>query len=151
MALFVKLPARLCEWFSDMAEFSEFGFCTTFPSAGKITPLTKPVVVLGTKSVEILDNATDETGTIITDSRVAVETFSISIHVPREQGGVGCCAILDRLIDLLLYATPLKITGICSEDAVYIRNTDSLNLTATFTLSENITKESIYPKEFEIT
>ncbi|MBQ8209371.1 MAG: hypothetical protein IJZ35_02170 [Clostridia bacterium] len=145
MSLITKLPDRLCEWFSDMAEFSTYTFCTTFPSSTKATPLTKPVVVFGTKSVEILDNAIDETGSIITDSRIAEEKFSISIHVPRANGGVACCEILDRLMDLLLYATPLQISNIESAETKYIRNTDSLNLTASFTVSETINKGSIYP------
>ena len=145
MSLYVKLPDRLCEWFSDMAEFSDYCFCTTFPATVRATPLTKPVVVFGTKSIEILDNSIDETGSVVRDSRIAVDTFSISIHVPRESGGTECCSVLNRIIDLLLYATPLEITGFDSTATTYVRNTDSLNLNATFTLSENINKHSIYP------
>ncbi len=151
MSLISVLPNRLCEWFSDMAEFSIYTFCTTFPATTKATPITKPVIVFGTKSIEILDNSIDETGSIITDSRVTQEQYSISIHVPRGKGGITCCQILDRIIDLLLYATPLNISSIKASDPTYIRNTDSVNLNATFTVSESIDKGTIYPLELTLT
>lgn len=150
MSLITRLPDRLCEWFTDMAEFSRYTFCTTFPASKKATPLEKPVIVIGTKSINILDNAINETGTIITDSRIAEEKFSISIHVPRTSGGIACCEILDRLTDLLLYATSLKISSIESSETIYIRNTDSLKLTAQFTVTESIDKGSVYPLELPI-
>lgn len=150
MSYISTLPDRLCEWFSDMGEFSTCTFCTTFPSTEKATPLSKPIVVFGTKSINVLDNAIDETGSLITDSRIAEEKFSISIHVPRTRGGVACCEILDRLIDLLLYATTLRISNISSTETAYIRNTDSLNLNATFTITQSIDKGTIYPLELPI-
>ena len=150
MSLISTLPDRLCEWFSDMAEFSPYTFCTTFPASTKATPLSKPVIVFGIKSIEVMDNAINETGTIITDSRIAEEKFSVSIHVPRGQGGVACCNILDRIIDLLLYATPLKISGIESDEPNYIRNTDSINLNASFTVCESFNKGTVYPLELPI-
>ena len=147
MSFISTLPDRLCEWFTDMAEFSGYTFCTTFPSGAKATPLTKPVVVIGMKSINILDNTVNETGTLVTDSRIAEEEYLLNIHVPREEGGNTCCLILDKLIDLILYATPLKISNIQSSETKYIRNTDSINLNATFTITETIDKGMYYPLE----
>lgn len=150
MSLISSLPDRLCEWFSDMNEFSDYSFSTQFPSGSKATPLTKPVIVFGTKSIEILDNTTDETDTIITDSRIAQTQFSIGIHVPRTEGGTGCNLIFDRIIDLLLFNTPLLICNVKTDEIEYIRNTDSLYMNTVFTVSETIDKGSDYPAELNI-
>lgn len=150
MSLITTLPNRLCEWFSDMPEFMNYTFCTVFPATNKSTPLTKPVIVFGTKSIEILDNTIDETGSIVTDSRIAEERFTISIHVPRNEGGVLCSNILDRLIDLLLFDTSMSISNLESAETTYIRNTDSLNLCASFKVSETLKKGTIYPIELTV-
>lgn len=150
MSLITTLPDRLCEWFSDMNEFSDYSFCTQFPSGSKASPLVKPVIVFGTKSIEILDNTTDETGTVITDSRIAEELFTIGIHVPRDNGGTACNVILDRLIDLLLFNTDLNISSVKSDETQYIRNTDSLYLSAEFTTAETIEKGTDYPAALSI-
>lgn len=150
MSYISKLPDRLCGWFADMAEFSSYTFCTTFPIGSKATPLTKPIVVFGTESINILDNTINETGSLVTDSRIAEEKYSIGIHVPRAAGGVACCELLDRIIDLILFATPLQVSNIESSEITYVRNTDSLNLNASFTVSETINKGSVYPLELPI-
>ncbi len=150
MSLISTLPDRLCEWFSDMNEFSDYSFSTQFPAGSKATPLTKPVIVFGTKSIEILDNTTDETDTIITDSRIAQTQFSIGIHVPRTEGGTGCNAIFDRIMDLLLFNTSLLICNVKSDEIGYIRNTDSLYMNTVFTVSETIDKGTDYPAELSI-
>lgn len=150
MSLISSLPDRLCEWFSDMNEFSDYSFSTQFPAGSKATPLTNPVIVFGTKSIEILDNATDETDTIITDSRIAQTQFSIGIHVPRNEGGTGCNTIFYRIIDLLLFNTSLLICNIKTDEIEYIRNTDSLYMNTVFTVSETIEKGSNYPAAFSI-
>lgn len=150
MSLITTLPDRLCEWFSDMNEFTGYSFCTQFPVGSKSTPLIKPVIVFGTKSIEILDNTTDETGTIITDCRIAKEQFTIGIHVPRSEGGTACSDILDRLMDQLLFNTSLSISSIVSEETQYIRNTDSLYMNAVFTTDETIEKGSVYPAALSV-
>lgn len=150
MSLITTLPDRLCEWFSDMSEFSNYSFCTAFPTDSKATPLTNPVIVFGISSLVILDNTTDESGTVATDSRLAQEVFSISIHTPRSEGGGGCNAILDRIIDLILFDTPLIIIGVESTETTYVRNTDSLNLKASFTVTQTIEKGTNYPAELII-
>ena len=150
MSLITILPDRLCEWFSDMNEFSGYSFCTQFPSGSKATPLTKPVIVFGMQSVEILDNTTDETGTIITDSRIAQKQFSIGIHVPRSEGGASCGEILDRLLDLLIFNTSLYISSVKSDEVQYIRNTDSLYMSTVFTTVETIAKGTEYPAALSV-
>ncbi len=145
MSLIANLPDRLCEWFSDMNEFSGCSFCTQFPVNSKVTPLEAPVVVFGTNKLTVLDNTTDETGTIITDSRVAEVEFAVGIHVPRAQGGIGCNNLLDRICDLMLFNTSLSITGVTTEAIEYIRNTDSLYLKAILTTSETLVRGDKYP------
>lgn len=150
MSLITTLPDTLCEWFSDMKDFSDCTFCTQFPPQSKITPLEKPIIVFGAKSITVLDNTTDETGTIITDSRIADLVFTIGIHVPRNRGGSQCNAILDGIADMLLFNTSLAVSQIKSSDTEYIRNTDSLYLAATFTVSETLQRELIYPPKLVV-
>lgn len=144
MSLISTLPDTLCEWFSDLNDFSDCSFCTQFPINSKTTPLEKPVIVFGAKGITVLDNTTDETGTIITDSRIAESKFTIGIHVPRNIGGVGCYDLFDSIVDMLLFNTSLSISGIVSEDIEYIRNTDSLYLRAVFTINETLQSGGIY-------
>lgn len=150
MSLITTLPDKLCEWFSDMNEFSGCSFCTQFPVNSKATPLEKPVVVFGTDSLTVLDNTTDETGTVITDSRMAQVKFSMGIHVPRSQGGTGCNSLLDRLSELILFNTSLAISGVKTENIEYIRNTDSLYLRAVFTTAETLLRGENYPSALTV-
>lgn len=150
MSLFSALPNRLCEWFSDMNEFADYSFCTQYPSGSKSTPLTKPIVVFGTKCFQVLETETDESGTVITDSRSIQEQFSIGIHVPRTMGGSACNEILDRITDLLLFDTPLSVVSVVSQEQQFVRNTDSLYMSVTFTVSETIEKGTDYPTELDI-
>lgn len=150
MALITVLPDRLCEWFSDMTDFDTCTFCTQFPAESKITPLDKPVVVFGAESIHVLDNTTDETGTIITDSRMAKSKFSIGIHMPRSEGGIVCNSLLEGLLDLLLFDTPLSVSDVQSYAIEYIRNTDSLYLKTVFTVSETLERGTSYPKQLTI-
>jgi len=146
VSLITTLPDRMCEWFSDMNSFSDCSFCTQFPVNSKATPLEKPVVVFGTDSMKVLDNTTDETGTIITDSRIAQIDFSIGIHMPRINGGVGCNALFDRICEMILFNTPLSVSAVKTENIEYIRNTDSLYLRAVFTTDETLERGSNYPE-----
>lgn len=150
MSLISTLPDRLCEWFSDMSQFSSYTFCTQFPALSKMTPLQKPVIVFGAKSLNVLNNTTDELGTVITDSRIAEAEFTIGIHVPRNAGGSSCNLILDMLADMLLFNTTLSVSGIKSEEPEYIRNTDSLYLRATFKTNETLQRQNNYPPKLTI-
>ena len=141
MSLLSILPDKLCEWFSDLNEFSGYSFCTQFPVNSKTTPLVKPVIVFGAKSIKVLDNTTDETGTIITDSRIANSDFTVGIHVPRSLGGTGCYNLFDSIIELLLFNTSFSISSVSSEEIEYIRNTDSLFLKASFTIRETLERD----------
>ncbi len=144
MSLIAKLPDQLCEWYSDMNEFSDCSFCTQFPVNSKTTPLENPVVVFGAKGISVLDNTTDETGTIITDSRVAESKFTIGIHVPRSRGGAGCYDLFDSIVDILLFNTSVAVSGITTDEIEYIRNTDSLYLRAVFTTNETLQSSGAY-------
>lgn len=150
MSLISVLPDKLCEWFSDLNQFSGCSFCTQFPVNSKTTPLEAPVIVFGADSMTVLDNTTDETGTIITDSRIAETKFSIGIHVPRSQGGTGCYTLYDSIIELLLFNTSFAVSGITTENIEYIRNTDSLYLKAIFTVSETIEFSSASTASFTL-
>lgn len=150
MSIITTLPDRLSEWFSDMTDFTDCTFCTQFPSSSKITPLSKPVVVFGIGSICVLKNTTDETGETITDSRVCEEVFSVNIHVPRSDGGSKCSAILDKVIDMLLFNSPLSISTIKSETPKYIRNTDSIVLQTSFTVSDTLKRGRVYPSPLKI-
>ena len=145
MSLITTLPDKLCEWFADMNEFEGHSFCTQFPTNSKATPLEKPVIVFGTEKFTVLNNTTDEAGTIATNNRLVELDFTVGIHVPRTLGGVGCNALLDRIADLILFNTSLKITGVTTEKTAYIRNTDSLFLKAKFTTSDILIKGTNYP------
>ena len=107
----------------------------------KTTPLEKPVVVFGAKAIKVLDNTTDETGTIITDSRIAESEFSIGIHVPRSVGGTGCFSLFDSIIELLLFNTSFSVSDVTSDEIEYIRNTDSLFLKCVFKISETLERD----------
>lgn len=150
MSLITKLPDALCEWFSDMTDFSGCTFCTQFPAQSKITPIENPVIVFGTKSMKVLENTTDETGAVITDSRIAELTFSVGIHVPRTVGGQRCNRLLDEITDMLIFNTPLSVSEIKSSETEYLRNTDSLYLSATFTVCESLKRQSVYPPKLVI-
>ena len=150
MSLISTLPDMLCEWFSDFNEFSDCAFCTQFPVNSKTTPLEKPVIVFGSKSIKVLDNTTDETGTIITDSRMAESDFSIGIHVPRNSGGTGCYSLLDSIVDRLLFSTSLSISGVVSDEIEYIRNTESLYLEVVFTINETLQRDGNYTTSLKL-
>lgn len=145
MSYIRSLPDALCEWFSDMRDFSDCVFCTQYPAESKITPLENPVIVLGSKSLKVLDNTVDETGNIITDSRIAELVFTVGIHVPRSSGGNRCNVLLDKITDMLLFNTPLSVSNVTAGEMEYIRNTDSLYLTVTFTVDETLKRQSVYP------
>ena len=150
MSLLSTLPDRLCEWYSDLPSFSDCSFCTQFPVNSKKTPLEKPVVVFGAKSIRVLDNTTDETGTVITDSRIAQSKFTIGIHVPRSVGGTGCFQLFDSIVELLLFNTSFSISDITSDELEYIRNTDSLFLKTVFTISETLERDKNSTVSFTI-
>lgn len=150
MSLISKLPDTLCEWFSDLNDFSDCSFCTQFPVNSKTTPLEKPVVVFGADSIKVLDNTTDETGTIITDSRIAETKFTIGIHMPRNMGGTGCFGLFDEIMDMLLFNTSLSISGIVSDEIEYIRNTDSLYLRVVFTINETLQSKENYTSPLKL-
>lgn len=150
MSLISTLPDNLCEWYSDQRDFSDCSFCTQFPVNSKTTPLEKPVIVFGADSIKVLDNTTDETGTVITDSRIAELKFTIGIHVPRNMGGSGCYGLFDSIIDLLLFNTSLSVSGIVSNDIEFIRNTDSLYLKAVFTVNETLQSIGNYDNPFKL-
>lgn len=145
MSLITTLPDKLCEWFTDMNEFEGHSFCTQFPSNSKVTPLEKPVIVFGAEKFTVLNNTTDDSGSIATNNRLVDLDFTVGIHVPRTVGGTGCNSLLDRITDLLLFNTSLKITSVTTEKIVYIRNTDSLFLKAKFTTSDILLKGTNYP------
>ncbi len=150
MSLLVKLPNALCEWFSDMNNFSQCVFCTQFPAESKKTPLEKPVIVFGAKSLNVLDNTVDEAGNVITDSRVAELVFSVGIHVPRIDGGSVCTELLDSMTELLLFNTGLSISEVKSDDIKYIRNTDSLYLAFTFTVDDTLKRLPLFVPPFSV-
>lgn len=150
MSLISQLPDLLCEWFSDLNEFSDCSVCTQFPANSKTTPLEKPVIVLGSRSIKVLDNTTDETGAIITDSRIAEAEFSIGIHVPRSVGGTGCFDLCDSIVERLLFSTGLSISGMVSDEIEYIRNTDSLFLKIVFTVNETLQSAGKYSLPFKL-
>lgn len=150
MSLISTLPDTLCEWFSDLNDFSGCSFCTQFPVNSKTTPLEKPVVVFGADSIKVLDNTTDETGTIITDSRIAESKFTIGIHIPRNMGGTGCFGLSDEIVDMLLFNTSLSISGIDSDEIEYIRNTDSLYLRVVFTINETLHSKENYTSPLKL-
>ena len=138
MSLISNLPDMLCEWFSDLNEFSDCSFCTQFPVNSKTTPLENPVIVFGSRSIKVFDNATDETGAVVTDKRIAELDFSIGVHVPRVMGGAECFGLLDSITERLLFGTDLAICGMTSEKTEYIRNTDSLFVELVFTVKETL-------------
>ena len=150
MSLLSILPDKLCEWYSDLPTFSDCSFCTQFPVNSKTTPLEQPVVVFGAKSMKVLDNTTDETGTIITDSRIAESKFTIGIHVPRGLGGTGCYSLFDSIVELLLFNSSFSISEVTSEEIEYIRNTDSLFLKSVFTISETLERDESSTASFTI-
>ncbi len=150
MSLLSILPDKLCEWYSDLPTFSDCSFCTQFPVNSKTTPLEQPVVVFGAKSIKVLDNTTDETGTIITDSRIAESKFTIGIHVPRGLGGTGCYSLFDSIVELLLFNSSFSISEVTSEEIEYIRNTDSLFLKSVFTISETLERDESSTASFTI-
>ena len=101
-----------------------------------------PVVhAIAEEIIKVLDNTTDETGTIITDSRIANSDFTVGIHVPRGLGGSGCYNLFDSIIELLLFNTSFSISSVSSEEIEYIRNTDSLFLKASFTIRETLERD----------
>ena len=150
MSLISELPDRLCEWFSDLNEFSDCSVSTQFPASSKTTPLEKPVIVLGARSVKVFENVTDETGAVITGKRIADADFSIGIHVPRMMGGAECFSILDSVTDRLLFSTDLEISSIVSDSLEYIRNTDSLFLELVFTVKETLQSDGKTGKKFTV-
>ena len=150
MSLISELPHRLCEWFSDLNEFSDCSVSTKFPIKSKTTPLDKPVLVFGAKSVKVFDNVTDESGAVITESYIADVDFSIGIHVPRSMGGSVCFSILDSVTDRLLFSTNLAISSIVSDSLEYIRNTDSLFLELVFTVNETLKSDGKSGKDFTV-
>lgn len=145
MSFITTLPDRLCEWFSDMNEFTDYSFSTQYPAGLKAAPLSKPIIVFGLKSIEVFDNTTDETDSIIVNSRKVEEQFTVGIHVPRSIGGSELGYILDKIVDLLIFNTSLYIKSIKSDEPVYIRNTDSIYLESVFTTIETIKKGTDYP------
>ncbi len=150
MSLLSILPDKLCEWYADLPAFSKCSFCTQFPVNSKTTPLEQPVVVFGAKSIKVLDNTTDETGTIITDSRIAQSKFTVGIHVPRGLGGSGCYSLFDSIVEILLFNTSFSISEVTSEEIEYIRNTDSLFLKSVFTISETLERDESNTASFTI-
>lgn len=140
MSLMASLPDKLCEWFSDMNEFSDCSFCTQFPAGFKATPLTNPIVVFGTKSIEVPELSYEEDVAVNPDVRKVVEQFSVGIHVPRSSGGTYCNAVFERIADRLLFNTSIGITSITAGEVEYIRNTDSLFMNMVFTVSETMEK-----------
>lgn len=148
MSLMTSLPDKLCEWFSDMNEFSDCSFCTQFPSGFKATPLTKPIVVFGTKSIEIPELSYEEDVVVDPDIRKVVEQFSVGIHVPRSAGGSYCNAVFERITDQLLFNTSMEIVSITAQEVEYIRNTDSLYMNMIFTVSETMEKGTDYSAAF---
>lgn len=145
MSIITTLPDRLAEWFSDMTDFTDCTFSTQFPSSSKITPLSKPVIIFGIGKINVLKNTIDESGETITDSRVCEEEFTVNIHVPRSEGGAKCSELLDKIIDMLLFNTLLSVCTIKSETPRYIRNTDSIVLESTFTVSDTLKQANEYP------
>lgn len=148
MSYITSLPDRLCEWFSDMYEFEDCSFCTQFPSQIKETPLMKPVVVFGMKSIEIPEIQNDEASEPDSEGRNVNEEFSAGIYVPRSKGGAYCNYILSRIADQLLFNTELEIRKIKTEETVYVRNPDSLFMELVFTVSETLHKGTDYPEPF---
>lgn len=151
MSIITTLPDRLCEWFSDMTDFADCTFCTHFPKSAKSTPLNTPVIVFGVGDIKVLENTADETGEVITNRRVCDEKFTVNIHVPRTDGGTKCNSILDKIIDMLLFNSPLAISTIQSDEPKYIRNTDSIVLKSSFTLSDTLERGAIYPPQLKLT
>lgn len=150
MSFITTLPDRLCEWFSDMNEFTDYSFCTQYPSGLKSSPLDKPIIVFGTKSIEVFDNSVDGNGSLIINSRNTEEKFTVGIHIPRSMGGSELGGILDRIIDLLLFNTPLYIKSIKSEEPTYIRNIDSIYLESVFVTTETIKRGTDYPTSLKL-
>lgn len=145
MSYITSLPDRLCEWFSDMYEFSDCSFCTQFPSQVKETPLIKPVVVFGLNGIE---TQSDEIVLPESESRKVNEEFSVGIYVPLNKGGAYCNYILSRIADQLLFNTSLEIRKITATETVYVRNPDSLFMSLIFTVTETLYKGTDYPEPF---
>lgn len=150
MSLMSSLPDKLCEWFSDMNEFSDCSFCTQFPAGFKATPLTNPIIVFGTKSIEVPELSYEEDIAVNPDVRKVTEQFSVGIHVPRHAGGTYCNAVFERIADQLLFNTSIAIAGITAGEVEYIRNTDSLFMNMIFTVSGTMKKGEYYSAAFEL-
>lgn len=141
MSLISSFPDELCELFSDLNDFTHCSFCTQYPVHSKATPLKNPIVVFGSESIKILSNTTDETNSVITDTRIAETSYTIGIHMPRDMGGTGCFSLLDEIIDVLLFHTNFGIKELSSEKLEYIRNTDSLYLRVVFSVDETLIRK----------
>ena len=133
------LPEMLVRWLSSQEDLSDCVFCRAYPPGNRATPLTRPVVVIGSDDMRVLPNASDDGGNFVTQMRTADTSFRIGIHVPQSLGGAAACDVLSRVADALLFGTTLTINGISTLPVRYVRNTDSLYLCATLTVKETLT------------
>lgn len=140
----------LCEWFADMPEFETYNFCTMYPFGQSASPLKKPVVVFGTKSIDILEKSVNEAGAVITDRRYAELTFSIGVHLPKSAGSILSYEVIYKIIDLLLFDTDLNIVKINTSEMEYIRNTDSLYMECEIIVKDELLKGDTYPDKLPL-
>ncbi len=143
MSYIQTLPDKLCEWFSDMREFSDCSFCTCFPNDSQAYPLIKPIIVFGLSSVKINSEAENAVNTLTV--RTAEEEFFIDINIPRLNSGTACTDILGRVIELLLFGLPVRVMSLNTEKIKYERDTDSLLIHTVFTINEALKNDSSYP------
>lgn len=140
MTLFNMMPDRLCEWFSDKREFDDCSFCVRFPPGFKSTPITKPVVTIGIKSIDVVYRESDGS-----KGRAVQEKYSVGIYVPRSMGGSYCTFIFERLARQLLFNNDIYIYRMTAGEVEYVRDTDSLFMEAVFETQEGLS--AAYPED----
>lgn len=147
MAFFSSLPDRLCEWLADKRDLSDCHFCTQYPSGFKSIPLTKPIVFIGTKSVDVVPCSPENA-----HIRDIEEKYTIGIHVPRSMGGVSCTKIFHRIAEQLLFNCDIFVSRMTAHSVEYVRETDSLFMNTEIEIHEQIEKgyDSNYSDRFVI-
>lgn len=121
-----------------------------YPLGQKASPLKKPVVVFGTKSIDVLEKSVNEAGAVISDRRYAELTFSIGIHMPKSVGSVLSYSAIYRIIDVLLFATDLNIVKINTSQMEYLRNTDSLYMECEVIVKDEFLMGDSYPDKLPL-
>lgn len=136
------VPDLVAEWLSDMNEFSGCHFTTLYPSVNKSIPVEKTTVVLSMGN--FLISKTENT-TMPENSRAISYDINITIFAPLNQGADICIDTLERIYDQLIFNSPLDITSVKCERAVYDKMIEAIALRATVTVADTITKGEYYP------